>query len=432
MNNSIVCATDFSPAATRASDAAAAIAEKTGDTLVLLHACEVSHAAGESLSSSLHLAAMHRLHAEANRLRLSGAEVEELLLDGSPSEAILTFLEKTQIRLMVVASQKKREAPARWFSGGLIERIVKQSSAPTLVIREAEALENWLSGERPLKILVATTLSPTAEIPLHWVKGLAAIGPCEITVAYLNWICDEVVRLGLPQSALFEGSRQLQVTLEKELKEKAAEILGDLPVAIRIEPRQGRADFPLIGIAELGKADLVVAGSRLRNGFARIFDESVSVDLLHNAPFNLAVIPLVETAVERPLPVIDCILVPTDFSDTANHAIPYACAIATPGATIHLLHVKDRFGVSLPEGTGQLRSLIPAEAVDKGLLFETIVEESDSPAECILQTAARRRADVICMGTGDRSAISRTLLGSAASAVATAASCPVLLVPKPM
>lgn len=432
MNKNIVCATDFSSAATRTTDAAAALARKSGDTLVLLHVCEVSHAAGESLSSSLHVAAMHRLHSEANRLRQSGTEVEELLLDGSPSSAILTFLDQTPIRLFILASQKKRSAPARWFSGGLIERILRQSGTPTLVVRDAEVLEQWLSGEKPLRVFVATNLSTSADIPLHWVKELASIAPCEITAAYLNWVPDEVIRLGLPHRALFEESRQLQTLLEKELHDKVTEILGDHPVRVHVEPRWGRADLPLIGIAEMENADLLVTGTRLLQGLSRIFDESVSLDLLHNSPLNLAVVPLLETVVERPLPVIDCILVPTDFSDAANHAIPYACTIACPGATIHLLHVKDRFGVSLAEGTEQLKALIPQGALDKGIRFETEVETGDHAADCILQTAARRRADVICMGTSGRSGISRSLLGSVASAVTSVSDRPVLLVPKPI
>src|SRR5690606_20844896 len=122
----------------RTSDAAASLAAKTEESLILLHVCEPSHAAGESLSSSLHAAAKERLHSEANRLRQGGAEIEEMVLDGSPSSTILEFLEETQPQLLVVASQEKRSAPARWFSGGLIERVVKNSTVPTLVVRDTQ------------------------------------------------------------------------------------------------------------------------------------------------------------------------------------------------------------------------------------------------------------------------------------------------------
>ncbi|MBX3739467.1 MAG: universal stress protein [Akkermansiaceae bacterium] len=432
MKTNIICATDFSAESSRASEAAAAFCAKTGETLILLHVCEPSRAGDESLTSSLHVAAKHRLHSEATRLRQSGTLVEELVLDGSPSSTLLSFLEETQARLLIVASQEKRSAPARWFSGGLIERLVKNSRIPTLVLRDPSSLEEWLSGGRPLKTFVAVGPNAIADIPLQWVKELAGIGPCEITATYLHWVPDEAIRLGLQSHSFIENSHHLQKLLENELKQKTGEILGDLPVTIHIEPRWGRADLSLIGIAGQTEADLIVVGSRLRHGLSRVFDESVSVDLLHTSPFNLAVVPLLESSVPRPLPVYDHILVPTDFSDAANHAILHACAIASPGATIHLLHVRDRFGVSLPEGTRQLQDLIPESAGERGVKIETIIEDGSVPAETILQVAARRMADIICMGSAGGNALSKVLLGSVASQVAASSPRPVLLVPKPL
>lgn len=430
MKKKIICATDFSAEASRASDCAAALSVKTGDTLVLLHVSEPSRAAGESLTSSLHVAAKHRLHAEATRLRESGADVEELVLDGSPSQTLLAVLEDTPARLVIVASQEMRSAPARWFSGGLIERVVKNSRVPTLVLRDPSSLEGWLSGNRALKIFVGVGPNSIADIPLQWVKELAEIGPCEIVATYLHWVPDEAIRLGLHSHSFVENSYQLQKLLENELKQKTQEILENLPVTIHIEPRWGRADLSLIGLATQAEADLIVVGSRLRQGFSRLFDESVSVDLLHTSPLNLAVIPLLDSSAQRPLPIYDHILVPTDFSDAANQAILHACAIASPGATIHLLHVRNRFGVSLPEGTQQLQDLVPESARERGLKIETIIEDGDVPGEVILQVAARRMADVICMGSAGGNALSKVLLGSVASHVTATSPRPVLLVPK--
>jgi nucleotide-binding universal stress UspA family protein len=431
MNPSIICATDFSAESSRAADAAAALCAKTGKTLNLIHVCEPFQAGDESLTSSLHVAAKHRLHAEANRLRQAGAEVEELVLDGSPSSTLLSFLEDSPARLLIVASQEMRTAPARWFSGGLIERVIKNSRIPTLVLRDAALLGGWLSGDRPLKIFVGVGPNAIADIPLQWVKELSSIGPCEITATYLHWVPDEAIRLGLHSHSFIENSHHLQKLLENELKQKTTEILGDLPVTIHIEPRWGRADLSLVGIAGQVGADLIVVGARLRQGLSRMFEESISVDLLHTSPYNLAVVPLLESSVPLPLPVYDHILVPTDFSDAGNLAVLHACAIAPPGATIHLLHVSNRFGVSLPEGTKQLQRLIPESAGERGLKIETIVEEGDVPAETILQVAARRMADLICMGSAGGNALSKVLLGSVASQVTASSPRPVLLVPKP-
>jgi nucleotide-binding universal stress UspA family protein len=316
VNKPILCATDFSDPASRMSDAAAAIAAKLNVPLVLVHACEALFAAGETLSHSLHLAARDRLTAEAARLRRKGVTVEEQLLEGTAHEAILGLCDRLPVSLVVMASQKKRELPARWFFEGTVEQVIRNSRVPTLIVRDPEVIENWLLEKQPLRVFVAVNLSSITEIPLLWVRKLAQIAPCEITVAYLNWIPDEAFRLGLHHVSLFEESRELQAMLEHELRERCSEILCDLPVRIRVEPRRDRADLPLIEMAEIAKADLFVVGSRLRSGFSRIFGESVSVAILHDAPMGVAVVPLLETAVESPPPVVDRILVPTCASRT--------------------------------------------------------------------------------------------------------------------
>jgi nucleotide-binding universal stress UspA family protein len=413
-------------------DAAAAIAAKSNVTLVLVHACEAFFAVGETLSHSLHIAARDRLTAEAERLRQKGVTVEEQLLEGPANEAILELCERLPVSLVVMASQKKRELPARWFFGGKVEQVIRNSKVPTLIVRDPEVIENWLLGKKPLRVFVAVNLSSITEIPLLWVKQLAQISPCEITVAYLNWIPDEAIRLGLSHVPLFEESRELQAMIEHELRERCSEILCDLPVRIRVEPRWDRADLPLIDMAEIEKADLFVVGSRLRSGFSRIFGESVSVSILHNAPMGVVVVPLLETAVQTPLPVLDRVLVATDFTDAANLAIRYACTIVSPGGTIHLVHVRHRFGLSEEEATDQLRSLIPREAKERGIHFETAVWNDNVPANGITTLAARLRSDVICIGSKGCSGIVKNLLGSTAQAVLANSTIPVLLTRKPV
>lgn len=432
MTTKIICATDFSAESGRASDAAAALAAKTGERLILLHVSGSCEAADEGLSSSLHLAAEGRLQAEADRLRKTGAEVEGIVLDGSPSSTLLDYLEESSGRLLVVASGEKRTLPARWFSGGLIERIAKNSKIPTLVLRDPVVIEEWLSRDRPLRITIEVGSHASSDVPLQWLADLALIGPCEVTAVYLHWVPEETLRLGLPDTSLFENTRQLQLVLETELKKRTREILGDLPVTIRVEPRWGRADLPLLDLAEAADTDLIIVGARQRKGIARLVEESIPIGLLHHSPLNLAIIPLVESTASRSLPVYDHLLVPTDFSDTANLAVFHAAAMASPGATIHLLYVKDRIGISHSEAAEQLRALIPTEALQRGIRFETIVEDGKAPSETILQVAARRMVDIICMGSAGRNAISKVILGSVASRVTAASPRPVLLVPKPI
>ena len=152
MTRPILCATDFSDSAIRMSDSAAGIAAKLNVPLVLAHVHQIVHAAEESLSSSLRMAARARLHAEATRLRTTGLIVEERLLDGPPHEAILGLCEKLDVRLIVMAAREDQERSARWSFGGFVKNVITGAKVASLVVRDPLAIEDWLAGNAPQRL----------------------------------------------------------------------------------------------------------------------------------------------------------------------------------------------------------------------------------------------------------------------------------------
>jgi len=156
------------------------------------------------------------------------------------------------------------------------------------------------------------------------------------------------------------------------------------------------------------------------------------------------------------------VLVPTDFSDPANHALHCALEEATlHRARVTLLHVLTshaetevyyvsgapttqdfdpmvgtRLGPSAPtrptvvredrneEMLTQLRDLMPSTF--RGAWDADIA--AGHPAETIVRVAAEREADLIVMGTHGRTGLQHVLLGSVAEKVVRLAPCPVLTV----
>ena len=138
------------------------------------------------------------------------------------------------------------------------------------------------------------------------------------------------------------------------------------------------------------------------------------------------------------------ILAPTDFSESAEHALDYAVALAGKlDAKIHLLNVL----VLLPLGP-ELAIAMSSSKVDeftkdsqKALdrlvaarsgkaVFGPTLQKSGDARTLIDATATELGADLIVMGTHGRRGVSRLLLGSVAESVARTAPCPVLLVRK--
>jgi nucleotide-binding universal stress UspA family protein len=145
-------------------------------------------------------------------------------------------------------------------------------------------------------------------------------------------------------------------------------------------------------------------------------------------------------------PSLTRILVPTDFSETADAALAYAKTLAMRlGASLHLVHVfTDPFLVAAyaPE----VYTPPPADARDRLLadVNTRLLERLDATeaqrfhgsravvtgltAPQIVAYAAEHDMDLIVMGTHGRRGVSHLLLGSVAEHVVRTARCPVLTI----
>ena len=137
------------------------------------------------------------------------------------------------------------------------------------------------------------------------------------------------------------------------------------------------------------------------------------------------------------------VLVPTDFSASAEQTLDYAIRLArTLNARLTVLHViqpvpmaGSDMGVALPEAYLQdleeavQRSMEEtlARVTAAGLTAERIVVYG-VPFQEIIETAKARQVDLIVMGTHGRTGYMHVLLGSVAEKVIRLAPCSVLVV----
>lgn len=143
------------------------------------------------------------------------------------------------------------------------------------------------------------------------------------------------------------------------------------------------------------------------------------------------------------------ILVPTDFSATADAALEYAFVLAERfGASLQLLHVLDDPFVA--DGMAAEAYITEAPALRMAMLHDaqdklrhragvrdthvTNVETEvlfGHGARTIAEYAADRGVDLIVMGTHGRTGVAHLLLGSVAERLVRTAPCPVLTVRHP-
>jgi nucleotide-binding universal stress UspA family protein len=139
------------------------------------------------------------------------------------------------------------------------------------------------------------------------------------------------------------------------------------------------------------------------------------------------------------------VLVPMDFSATAEHALAYAIALAqqlrAQLTLVHVFHltplVMEDAATAMPptllddletEAHRILQASL-AQVQRVGLQGASLLVEG-SPAQAIVETAGTQAVELIIMGAHGRTGLTHLLLGSVAEQVLRQAPCPVLVTRK--
>jgi nucleotide-binding universal stress UspA family protein len=446
----IICGTDLSENSKRNVAAANALAIRFKSKLDVVH---VMH---QSLLDTMAegVREMHRSECEdglesiAKTLNSRGDRATTHLAYGNADEELTRLAEDPDVELLTVGRFGHRDG-SRWLLGSSAERIAESSHVPTLVVRDETPFQDW-GPERPLKIMVAWEFDETSENALRAISKWRRYGPCEITVVHLDWPDSESHRLGLRADYIAtENSALVQEVLERDVRRRATAILGEEPKFVLVEGAFGRLDAHWSQVANDLKPDLVVCGTHQRQGLSRLTGGSFSRGLLHNCDASLLMVPF-KSVTSAVIPRFRTVLVATDFSELANHAIPIAYAQANGGGTVHLIHIVDPFDTGSPFGLAaeaevdfddeeataaelrrRLTKLVPVTASHRGIRTEVhIVRSSDVPAS-ICQCGDRFGVDLICLGSHGRSGFSKIALGSVANAVIARTNHPVTVVKEP-
>jgi nucleotide-binding universal stress UspA family protein len=290
---SILAATDLTPASDGAVRTAAAIAERTGAALHLLHACDfaVVHDPGGVAPPSFegHMrAAGEALEAQAARAIPAGVEVASRdVTVYATHRAILDHAEAVRAELVVMGPHRSRgRMDALWSSTA--ERVVRASRVPCLVARGRMQL--------PFRrVVVAMDLSRPArgalELALGWCgklgtwEGEIAIGGAEVRVVH---VLPHVFELGSPS---FERA-VVGPRLHEEVEAAARAVRGAAGVHLSEEVLWGSDPaLSIVRYARQERADLVVVAASGPGALRRALQGSVSAEVSRAAPCPVLLVP---------------------------------------------------------------------------------------------------------------------------------------------
>lgn len=431
----IVCGTDFSPAAEAACTVAARLAADHNEPLLLVHAVVPMPLPPPPDAAVLPVVyddtserARTALGQLAARLGASGASVETLVELGDPDDVLPRLAAERGARLIVAGAVGRRGA--HWLLGSTADRLAARSPVPVLVTREGFPAASWLDGLEPLRVLVGSDLGPATSRAVDWAAHLAEHGPCRFTIAYVSWPPEEYERLAIERPIRLDRTHPVVEEVLRRDLDSAAEVLraaGETDVVV--ESNVGRIGDALDGIAGRVQADLIVVG-RGRSEERQWWEGSTSRAVIRRARVSVVCVPDRDDETEVAPPEVRRILAATDLSRRGNAAVAWALALARGGAAVRVVHVMENDdGAESERRRERLEQLVRTGSggdVTVGMLT------GDDPARLISAEAERFGADLICVGTRGRTGLTRVLFGSVSQELLLRSDRPVLLVQSPV
>jgi nucleotide-binding universal stress UspA family protein len=186
---------------------------------------------------------------------------------------------------VVVVGATRRGRLERWLLGTTAQHVLRHVQAPVLVVRGGDA-------RPPRRVLLTGDLTElSAAVHAHTARLLEAVcGPDRPEMRSVFVVADEGAAMpSSTRGALLDWSG---ADLEAFLYEPP---LRAMPIESRV--RLGHPAHEIVAEAREWGADLVVMGTRVRTGAARVLWGSVAEEVLPGAPCDLLVVPL--GAVER-------------------------------------------------------------------------------------------------------------------------------------
>jgi len=282
-------------------------------------------------------------------------------------------------------------------------------------------------------IVVGVDFSPESDRAVAHAMDVARRTGSPLTLVHVGLVPDEPV--GLSPSMAETAETMRTVLLERLAQDRAQladlrERLSGQGVEVSHVVVDGFADTAVAKAARELDARMVVVGTHGRTGFRRLVLGSVAEKTIRTAEMSVLV-----PRGDAPSGGYQRVVVGTDFSDGARHALVQALEVAAPEAKVRVVHAWALpYGLVDLDGRVVSRLYQDAEAAAAALRDDpllrarpnTTVEVGDGSPAMLLDSLSDE-ADLIVVGSHGRRGFRRFLLGSVAEATVRHARCSVLV-----
>lgn len=267
----IVVGTDFSHPAATALGWASAIARAHGATLLLVHAyAQQDHGLSqqETRAALAGLAAVETAH---------GLQVHVELREGPAAQVVSTVARESGADLLVIGS-RGRNPISRLLLGSVADATLRQVSLPTLIVHPGDSART----PRATNLLVGMDFSPEADRAAGFAARLAAPGGSSvIALLHASPLPTPFIGVEMPAVPIVEPAES-DAPIREALSKRVVALGGQ---GVRVEGLTcpGAPAEALRDIAQDREVDIVVAGTTVPAGAAKLLLGSVAADLVHQA-----------------------------------------------------------------------------------------------------------------------------------------------------
>jgi nucleotide-binding universal stress UspA family protein len=287
------------------------------------------------------------------------------------------------------------------------------------------------------KILIAFDGSQNSKQACELAMILAKGFKSKVTIVH---VLSPIPALETSRRKEYEASLENKANIETLKMESQLQEEG-IEAKTRILRAKGSITDSLIDFSKDGGFDLIVAGTRGLGAFRRMMLGSVSTNLLNHASSPVLVVRNRIYKIEMQL---DRILVATDGSKYADHALECALSIAkATGASITIVNVvylpplaygayapqMDRIFADLKEEGTKIVSNASKLAEENGVskVATKVIDNNRSPVWAITKFADEGKFDLVVVGTRGLGGFRKLFLGSVANGIVHYANCSVLV-----
>jgi nucleotide-binding universal stress UspA family protein len=286
----------------------------------------------------------------------------------------------------------------------------------------------WIPSVRFKNILFAMDFSQDSLRAFPFAASIALRYGGKIFVAHVLPATSEEANPFTARAALKESESKIEAALISSFGS-----LRDIPHELLID--RGSITSSLLAETEKRDIDLIVIGMQGLRGLKKLFRGSVAEEVS-----SLSMQPVLTVGPDVvPQSVFKRILYATDFAAASVRAMPYALSLANAyHASLLFLHVNEPTSKELPsDAQPKTFEFVREQLLKSGVGAEMerrleVIVAFGPAAESILETAAKRRADLIVFGLhatkGIRNRIAAHLPGTISYEVGSRACCPVLTV----